>query len=68
MAVKQLHAAHPTVEPGQEDDRFVVWMDRHGATALIVEVGILAVTTVAAMATDRYWTGKKDEAARGERT
>ena len=56
MAVRQLHAAPPAAVP-EQDEAFVTWMDRYGATALIVEVGVLAVATIAAMATDRYWTG-----------
>ena len=67
MAVKQLHAAQPAAQTRLEDDHFVTWMDRHGASALIVELGVLAVATVAAMATDRYWTDRGNAAARDKK-
>ena len=33
----------------------MTWMSEHGETALIGELGLLAVFTFAAIATDDYW-------------
>jgi hypothetical protein len=32
-----------------------VWMSRHGETALLTELGLLAICTIAAIGTDNYW-------------
>jgi hypothetical protein len=39
------HAAHPLFQ----------WLRTHGNAALLVELALLAVFTVGAIATDRYW-------------
>lgn len=67
MAVKQLHASQapltglPAVEvAGAEltsDRRFVAFMDRYGVTLMLAELGLLGFTTVAAIGTDRWWSG-----------
>ena len=41
--------------------QFAELVDRHGFTALMIELGILAVATVAAIATDEYWTNRRAE-------
>jgi hypothetical protein len=35
-------------------------MDRHGPTAMLVELIILGIATAAAIFTDHYWTGSND--------
>lgn len=45
----KLHADHP----------LFAWLRANGATAMIVQLGILAVLTVGAIATDSWWTGDK---------
>ena len=35
---------------------FVFWMELFGFTALMVELGVLAAATIAAIGTDDYWT------------
>lgn len=44
---------------GREDassQRFVEIVDRYGFPALMIELGVLAGATFAAIATDEYWT------------
>jgi hypothetical protein len=48
-----LHADHP----------LFAWLRTHGNTALLVELAVLAVLTVGAIATDGWWT---DEDATSE--
>lgn len=36
-------------------------LQNHGLTMIIVEIVVLAVCTVAAIATDEYWTGESAE-------
>jgi hypothetical protein len=43
----------------------MAWMSRHGNTALIVELSMLAVFTVGAIGTDDYW--QRREAANRKR-
>lgn len=35
------------------------FLSKHGSTLFLVELGALMVATVAAIATDEYWTGKQ---------
>jgi hypothetical protein len=37
------------------DHPLLAWMNRHGETALMTELALLAVFTFAAIATDDYW-------------
>ncbi len=48
---------------GQADpasERFVEIVDRYGFAALMIELGVLAGATFAAIATDEYWTRRVD--------
>ena len=36
----------------------MMWMSRHGETALLIELAILAVFTFAAIGTDSYWQNR----------
>lgn len=50
------------------NQEFVEFVDRYGFTALMIELGLLAAATFAAMATDEYWTRKaaREENSPGE--
>lgn len=54
-------------EQTEEDaaHELVEWMDRHGFKALMIELAVLAVATLAAMGTDELWTrrGKRKQPA-----
>lgn len=65
MAVRQLHAgdyplsATTLAAQGVETDAGLVrFMDQHGARLMFVELAVLGLATVAAMGTDRVWTGE----------
>lgn len=48
---------------GQKDpssQRFVEVVDQYGFAALMIELGVLAGATFAAIATDEYWTRRAD--------
>lgn len=72
MAVKQMHASEWIVTPARQDTsdlgapstnsdrRFVEFMDEHGVSILLAEVGILALATVAAIGTDDWWSKSKE--------
>jgi uncharacterized membrane protein (DUF441 family) len=56
MTVRQLNS------PGsRETNEFMQWVDQHGLTAFIVELVVLAVATLAAIASDRMWSGPSTE-------
>jgi len=39
------------------DHPLFIWLRANGSTAVLVELAVLAVLTVAAIATDNWWTG-----------
>lgn len=41
-------------------ERFVEIVDRYGFAAMIIELGVLAGATFAAIATDEYWTRRAE--------
>lgn len=51
MTVRGLKPADPAQASG-----LITFLERHGFTLLMVELGVLALATVLAMATDDYWT------------
>ncbi|MEZ6110715.1 MAG: hypothetical protein R3C99_06850 [Pirellulaceae bacterium] len=53
MAVVKLE---PAADGGSPTGGLIGFMDRHGVTVLMVELGLLAVATFAAIGTDDYWT------------
>ena len=53
MAVVKLEPAGDGVSP---TGGLIGFMDRHGVTVMMVELGLLAVATFAAIGTDDYWT------------
>ena len=59
--------ARDTSLGGQEaatNKRFVELVDRYGFAALMIELGVLAGATFAAIATDEYWTRRAELEAR----
>ncbi len=54
MTVNLLSPAQ--VMGGETENGFVAFLDRHGTTLLLAELGVLAVVTFAAIGTDDYWT------------
>jgi uncharacterized membrane protein len=47
-----------TTESGRQ---LMEWIDVHGFKLMMIELGLLAVTTVAAIMTDEYWEKKQRE-------
>jgi hypothetical protein len=45
----------------------IAWMSSHGDTALAIELAVLAIGTVGAIATDDYWQRKASAARRSGR-
>jgi hypothetical protein len=54
MAVNFLSPAQ--VMENAPEGGLLAFLDRHGMTLLLSELGVLAVVTFAAIATDDYWT------------
>lgn len=69
MAFKVVRTKAEVAEDG-EGAALLTYLDEHGATLMAVEVALLALCTVAAMATDRYWIRRDERRAKqspGER-
>ena len=61
MTVKKLHPAEQLHDAGQarsgtSGEAFIDAVDQHGFSVMMVELGLLAITTFAAIATDEYWS------------
>jgi hypothetical protein len=67
MTVKMLHPAGAE-EVRQADVGLLPFLDRHGMTLLLSELGALAVLTFAAIGTDDFWTRRADEGDQGKGT
>ncbi|MBP63613.1 MAG: hypothetical protein CMJ62_18980 [Planctomycetaceae bacterium] len=62
MTVRQLNS------PGSlETNELMQWVDQHGLTAFVTELAVLAVATLAAIASDRMWSGSNAGQPREER-
>jgi hypothetical protein len=59
MAVKQLHASQTPWAQQAKDAGFVLFMDRHGPKLMLIELGVLALATFAAIGTDSIWSGSE---------
>jgi len=55
MAFQQVNAGRSAAS-AHEDHPLFTWLRSHGTTAILVELGILAVLTVGAISTDNWWT------------
>lgn len=49
---------------GQPSNELLRLMDEHGFTLMMLEIGLLAVTTFAAIGTDTFWTRLAERKAR----
>lgn len=57
--VMMLRALQPNVEPAAPQGASLLrFVDRHGAALMTAELLLLALTTVGAISTDRYWMKK----------
>lgn len=63
MALKDVHASGLFPATGSLEAQaagslgFVEWMDRYGVRLMVGELVVLAISTVAAIVTDTYWSG-----------
>jgi hypothetical protein len=48
-----------------EEGGLIGLMDRHGLVIMVVEIGLLGLLTVAAIATDGYWTRRMEKRESG---
>lgn len=62
MAFQQVNAVPSTVSH-HADHPLYAWLRSHGSMAVLVELAILAVLTVGAIATDSWWTGRGTSSA-----
>lgn len=60
MAFQQVNAGRAAIEQTAEHPLFT-WLQAHGTTAMLVELAILAVMTVGAIATDDWWMDENTE-------
>jgi hypothetical protein len=66
MAFREAHAREETIEKGgaavasSDEHPLMVWMRHHGDTALLSELGLLAICTFAAIGSDSYWQRRAD--------
>lgn len=51
-----------------ESHQLMKFMERHGNRLLLIEIGLLAAASFAAMATDGYWIRRANEKQAAERT
>lgn len=50
-----------SLDPHAADQGLSTLMKRHGLMILVVELGLLAVLTVAAISTDEYWVKRAEK-------
>lgn len=55
MAFQAVNASREIVAQ-QADHPLYQWLSRHGTMAILLELAVLAVLTVGAIGTDRWWT------------
>jgi hypothetical protein len=66
MAYREAHAHEesvagaPPAAATSDEHPLMQWMRRHGNTALLTELGLLAICTFAAIGTDSYWQHRSD--------
>ena len=54
MAFQEVNAGRSAIEQSAEHPLFQ-WLRSHGTTAMLIELGLLAVLTIGAIATDQWW-------------
>lgn len=69
MTVRGLHAATEIRPATQSGLRLMDWLDKNGFRLMMIEIGILAMFTFAAIATDEFWAKRtqptQDPSAKG---
>jgi hypothetical protein len=66
MAFRDAHARDESTAKGTtavatiDEHPLMVWMRQHGNTALLSELGLLALCTFAAIGTDSFWQRRAD--------
>lgn len=55
MAFQQVNAGRDLSQETTEHPLYQ-WLQAHGSTAMLIELAVLAVLTIGAMATDNWWT------------
>jgi hypothetical protein len=59
MTLRESRAAYATESaPAPAEHPLMTWMHHHGDRALMIELALLAVGTVGAIATDSYWQSR----------
>ncbi len=64
MAYREAHSRTEAIETAdgttapRDEHPLMVWMRKNGDAALLIELGILAVCTFAAIGTDTYWQSR----------
>ena len=59
MTLRESRAAYATeATPAPAEHPLMTWMHLHGDRALMIEIALLAVGTVGAIATDSYWQSR----------
>jgi len=59
MAYRDRDTAPSVTSESVEEHPLMLWMSDHGDAALLTELGVLAICTVGAIATDDYWQRRK---------
>jgi flagellar basal body-associated protein FliL len=60
-------AGKPPAAAPAESHQLMKFMERHGNRLLLIEIGLLAAASFAAMATDGYWIRRANEKQAAER-
>ena len=63
MAFREARSREDAIEANgvvaaSDEHPLMVWMRKHGDSALLIELGVLAVCTFAAIGTDSYWQSR----------
>jgi len=48
-------------EASASGQQLMEWIDRNGFWLMMIEIGVLAICTFAAIATDEYWTQQEEK-------
>lgn len=63
VMLRDLHAGRGGMDLATQP-ALIQWVDRHGVTMIVGELIVLGIATVAAIATDPYWSGNKTDGRR----
>ena len=59
FAVMTVREMDPSAATGAEPDGLMAWMSQHGFSAMLWQLGLLGVFSVAAIATDEFWQKRR---------